>query len=475
MSTDIQNLQTPGENEFNAARLSPGGQRLKLLIVEDDEDVRAQMKWAMARDYEILTAGDRTEAMAAIRDHRPRVVILDLGLPPHPASTEEGFATLAEAVAADPLIKVVIVTGRAEKEHAMKAIAQGAYDILYKPVQLDELGTILRRAYHVSALEREHVEMQQRIGEGAFEGMLGTSMRMQEVFATVRKVATSEVPVLITGESGTGKELIAQAIHRLSSRRSGPFVVINCGAIPETLLESELFGHEKGAFTGAHIQRKGRIESADRGTLFLDEIGELSLPLQVKLLRFLQEQIIERIGGREQHRVDVRVIAATNRDLKQGMAEGKFREDLFFRISVVQVALPSLKERNGDALLMANAFLLRYAKENKKKLTGFSSQAVSAIENYAWPGNVRELENRVKRAVIMAEGRKVSPADLELETPKGKFEGLSLREAREALEKEMVLRVLTKHNDNITRASDELGISRPTLYELMEKLGIGRK
>ena len=450
-------------------------QKLKLLIVEDDEDVRAQMKWAMARDYEILTAGSRAEAMAAIRSHQPRVVILDLGLPPHPASTEEGFATLAEAIAADPHIKVVIVTGRAEKEHALKAIAQGAYDILYKPVQLDELGTILKRAYHVSALEREHAEMQLRMGEEAFEGMLGTSPRMQDVFATVRKVANSDVPVLITGESGTGKELIALAIHRLGRRRGGPFVVINCGAIPETLLESELFGHEKGAFTGAHILRKGRIEAADKGTLFLDEIGELSLPLQVKILRYLQEQTIERIGGREQHRVDARVIAATNRDLKQAMIDGKFREDLYFRIGVVSVALPALKERNGDALLIANAFLLRYAKENRKKISGFSSNAVTAIESYNWPGNVRELENRVKRAVIMAEGRKVSASDLELEAPKGKFEGLSLRDAREALEKEMVIRVLTKHNDNITRAAEELGISRPTLYELMEKLGIARK
>jgi two-component system NtrC family response regulator len=252
-------------------------------------------------------------------------------------------------------------------------------------------------------------------------------------------------------------------------------VVINCGAIPENLLESELFGHEKGSFTGAHVQRKGRIEAADKGTLFLDEIGELSLPLQVKILRFLQEQTIERVGGRESHRVDARVIAATNRDLKQAMIDGKFREDLYFRIGVVSVALPALKERNGDALLIANAFLNRYAKENKKKITGFSNQAVTAIESYNWPGNVRELENRVKRAVIMAEGRKVSPADLELEAPKGKYEGLSLRDAREALEKEMVLRVLSKHNDNITRAAEELGISRPTLYELMEKLGIARK
>jgi two-component system, NtrC family, response regulator len=461
--------------ELSAANNKLSATLPKLLIVEDDEDVRAQMKWALSKDYEILTAGSRAEAMTVVRVQQPRVVILDLGLPPHPASTEEGFATLAEAIGADPQIKVVIVTGRAEKEHAMKAIAQGAYDILYKPVQLDELGTILRRAYHVSGLEREHADLQLRMGEGAFEGMLGSSPKIQDVFATVRKVATTDVPVLIMGESGTGKELIAQAIHRLSSRKNGPFIVINCGAIPENLLESELFGHEKGAFTGAHIQRKGRIELADKGTLFLDEIGELSLPLQVKILRFLQESVIDRVGGREQIRVEARVIAATNRDLKQAMIDGRFREDLFFRIGVVSVALPSLKERQGDALLMANAFLLRYSKENKKKITGYTTQAAAAIEHYSWPGNVRELENRVKRAVIMAEGRKVSPADLELETPKGKYEGLSLREAREALEREMVLRVLTRHNDNITRAAEELSISRPTLYELMEKLGIPRK
>ena len=477
MSESVKYLSTETKplDSQSASRELLLSQRPRLLIVEDDEEVRSQMKWAMARDYNIDTAGDRIEAMDVIRTQHPPVVILDLGLPPHPASTDEGFATLAEAVTADPHIKVVIVTGRAEKEHAMKAIAQGAYDILYKPVQLDELGTVLRRAYYVSALERDHADIQKRLGEGAFEGMLGTSSRMQEVFSTVRKVATTDVPVLITGESGTGKELVAQAIHRMSMRSDGPFVVINCGAIPEALLESELFGHEKGSFTGAHIQRKGRIEMADEGTLFLDEIGELSLPLQVKLLRFLQEQVVERVGGRELLKVDARVIAATNRDLKQAMADGKFREDLFFRISVVSVALPPLKERAGDALLMANTFLQRYSKENKKKITGFSTQAIAAIEQYGWPGNVRELENRVKRAVIMAEGRKVTPSDLELETPKGKYEGLTLREAREALEREVILRVLSKHNDNITRASEELGISRPTLYELMDKLGIARK
>jgi two-component system NtrC family response regulator len=311
--------------------------------------------------------------------------------------------------------------------------------------------------------------------DDAFEGMLGTSARMQEVFATVRKVSSTDVPVLITGESGTGKELVAQAIHRQSQYRNGPFVVINCGAIPENLLESELFGHEKGAYTGAHMQRKGRFELADGGTLFLDEIGELSLPLQVKMLRFLQEQIIERVGGRDQIRVDVRIVAATNKDLKQAMQEGKFREDLFFRLSVVSIYLPALKERDDDVLVLAHAFLQRAVKENRKKITGFTQPAMTAIAAYPWPGNVRELENRVKRAVIMAEGRKVKPVDLELEEPAGRFEGMTLRSARETLEREMILKVLARQKDNITRAAEELGISRPTLYELMEKLGIERR
>ena len=452
----------------------PSG-RFPLLIVEDDDDVRTQMKWALAADCEVTLAGNREAALAELRERKPPVMVLDLGLPPHPASVEEGFAVLSEALAIDPYIKIVIVTGRAEREHALKAVSGGAYDILYKPIDIGELRTILRRALHVSALERENAELHRKACEGDFEGMLGTSPKMQEVFATVRKVADTDVPVLITGESGTGKELVAQAIHRKSMYRNGPFVVINCGAIPENLLESELFGHEKGAFTGAHVQRKGRFEMADGGTLFLDEIGELTLPLQVKLLRFLQEQVIERVGGRDQIRVAVRIVAATNRDLKQAMKEGKFREDLYFRLGVVSIDLPALKDREDDVLMLANAFLHRAVKENRKKITGFSQPALAAIAAYSWPGNVRELENRVKRAVIMAEGRKVKAADLGLEEPTGRFDGMTLRAARETLEREMILRVMARHNDNITRASEELGISRPTLYELMEKLGIERK
>ena len=301
------------------------------------------------------------------------------------------------------------------------------------------------------------------------------SPQMQEVFATVRKVATTDAAGLIVGESGTGKELVARAIHRLSLRKDNPFVVINCGAIPEALLESELFGHEKGAFTGAHVQRKGRIEAAKNGTLFLDEIEDLSLGLQVKMLRYLQEQVIERIGGREPIRVDARILTATNKDLKQATKEGTFREDLYFRLAVVMIPMPILREREGDILLLVKAFLNRYAEDNKKKITGFTKQAIRAIENYSWPGNVRELENRIKRAVIMSEGSKITPADLELGFLHSKDEDLNLKEARETIEKEMILKALARNKDNISRAAENLGISRPTLYELMEKLEIQKK
>jgi len=305
--------------------------------------------------------------------------------------------------------------------------------------------------------------------------MLGTNPKMQDVFSAIRKVATTDVPVLIVGESGTGKELVAKAIHRLSIRKGKPFIVINSGAIPDTLLESELFGHEKGAFTGAHIQRKGRIELADGGTLFLDEIGELSLTLQVKLLRFLQEQKIERVGGRGEISVDTRILAATNADIKKAIIEGQFREDLFYRLGVVTISLPPLRERGEDILLLAMALLKRYAEENNKKITGFTPPAFRALESYSWPGNIRELENRVKRAVIMAEGSKITPGDLELDSPYGAHKRKGLKEAREALEKDLIQRALAKNKGNISKAAEELGVSRPTLYEIMEKLGIHRR
>ena len=447
----------------------------RLLIVDDDEDLRTQMKWALAQDYDVLLAEDRESAMAAVGAKRPAVVTLDLGLPPQPAGVEEGFAILDDIVNEHGQTKVIIITGRGEKEHAMRAVEKGAYDFFYKPIQMDELRIVLGRAFHLAKLEREQIALKKRLGGSAFEGMLGTSQKMQGIFSVTRKVATTDAPVLIMGESGTGKELVAAAIHRLSIRQQNPFIVINCGAIPENLLESELFGHEKGAFTGAHIQRKGRFEMADGGTLFLDEIGELPMTLQVKLLRFLQERMVERVGGREQIEVDTRVIAATNRDLKEEMKNGNFREDLYYRLGVVTISIPPLRERGGDVLLMAKAFMERYAEENRKKIKGFTPEAITSIEQYEWPGNVRELENRIKRAVIMTEGRKLTPADLEMAPSGTGYEGMSLKDAREAMEKELVIKALLRNGDNLSKTAVELGISRPTLYDLMEKFGLPKE
>jgi len=446
----------------------------KLLIVEDDSSIATQMKWALAQDYEVFLAEDRPSALEIFVKERPSVVTLDLGLPPHPGEVREGFETLAEMLSEDSVLKVIVMTGQGEKDHAIKAIGEGAYDFFCKPIEIEEFKVVLNRAFYVSQLERGHRELQQQLSGGSFEGMLGTSAQMQEVFSSIRKVATTEVPVLIVGESGTGKELVAKAIHTSSSRKRCPFIAINCSAIPETLLESELFGHEKGAFTGAHVQRKGRFEMAQGGTLFLDEIGELSRALQVKLLRFLQEQKIERVGGRESIVVDARVLAASNMDLNQALKGGTFREDLYYRLGVVTISLPPLRERGEDILLLATAELQRYAYENKKKITGFTPQAIRTIQNYLWPGNVRELENRIKRAVIMAEGSKVTPMDLELTSPDMKYEGRGLKEARQTLEKALIEKSLAKNKRNITKVAKDLGVSRPTLYELMEKLGIRR-
>jgi len=453
----------------------PSSAKPKLLIVDDDEDLRTQMRWALAEDYDVLLAEDRQSALNLMRKGQPAVITLDLGLPPAPAGVEEGFAALDDILNQHDQTKVIIITGRGEKEHALRAVEKGAYDFFYKPIQLDELKVVLRRAFHVSQLEREQKALQKRLSGDTFEDMLGTCTKMQDVFSIIRKISTTEAPVLIMGESGTGKELVARAIHQRSAHQSMPFIVINCGAIPENLLESELFGHEKGSFTGAHMQRKGRIEMAEGGTLFLDEIGELPLSLQVKLLRFLQEKVIERVGGREQISVDVRVIAATNRDLKEAMKEGVFREDLYFRLGVITISIPPLRDREGDVILMAKAFLERFAGENKKNIKGFTNQAFEAIEQYAWPGNVRELENRVKRSVIMAEGKKITPADLEMEAPRQKYESMGLKEAREALEKELIMKALIRTNRNMTKAATELGLSRPTLYDLMEKYGIPKE
>ncbi len=448
----------------------------RLLLIDDDPDIRSQMRWALESEYQVLPAGDRASGLAVFEAHRPPVCLLDLGLPPRPADPTEGFATLAALLEVEPNLKVIIISGQGEKQHAIRAVGAGAYDFLCKPVDAGELRIILRRCFHVAQLEAEYRRLQSQVEGESFEAMLGTSPGMQQVFQVIRKVAPSDAPVLVLGESGTGKEMAGRAIHRLSLRRDGPFIAINCGAIPENLLESELFGHEKGAFTGAHTTRPGRFEMANRGTLFLDEIGELPAPLQVKLLRFLQDGQVERVGGRKTIPVDTRVVAATNSDLKAALAAGTFREDLYYRLAVVVLCLPPLREREGDILLLARSFLQRVAAQSGRDGLSFDERALRALQAHAWSGNVRELENRVKRAVIMAEGRQIRPEDLELEIARTERPAppTTLREAREQLEREMVGRALARHGGKVAPAAAELGVSRPTLYELIEKLGLKR-
>jgi two-component system NtrC family response regulator len=385
------------------------------------------------------------------------------------------MATLFELLSIDSKAKVIVISGQGKKQNAIEAVGAGAYDFLCKPVEVEELKLILRRCIYVANLEAEYRDMQRKMLPDGFENMLGTSPEMQGVFAFIRKVASTTAPVLLLGESGTGKEMAALAIHRRSARKDGPFVVINCNAIPENLLESELFGHEKGSFTGAHTQRKGLMENAGGGTLFLDEIGELPPAIQVKLLRFLQEQRFQRVGGRQEIQLDTRVIAATNVDLKDAVAKEKFREDLYFRLAVVVLKLPPLRHRGEDIDLLARTFLQQFAVQCEKKPLTFSPDALRALKAHAWPGNVRELQNRVKRAVIMADGKRISAADLELAGNANLVRPATLREVRENVERELITQALKKHSGRITQAAAELGISRPTLYELMEKLGIGVK
>jgi two-component system, NtrC family, response regulator len=446
-----------------------------LLMVDDDEEIRTQMKWALAAEYNVAFAGDRAEALHAFRNDAPAAVLLDLGLPPNPNAPTEGFATLRTILEENSNAKVIIVSGQGDKRNALEAVAAGAYDFLIKPVDVSELKHVLKRCLYVADLEREYRELQQASRPEIFEDMLGTSPQMQGVFSFIRKVASTSAPVLLLGESGTGKEMAAQAIHRRSTRSSGPFVPINCNAIPENLLESELFGHEKGSFTGAHMQRRGLIETAAGGTIFLDEIGDLPSAIQVKLLRFLQEQTFTRVGGRQEIKADARVVAATNADLKNATATGKFREDLYFRLAVVVIKLPPLRDRGEDLVLVAREFLQRAVVEcDRPKLT-FAPDAVRAINSHAWPGNVRELQNRIKRAVIMADGKRITAQDLELAGGDEVIAPTTLREAREAAERELVTRALKRHNGRITAAASDLGISRPTLYELMEKLGLAKR
>ena len=447
----------------------------KLLIVDDDEAIRTQLKYALRDDFTLLFAEDRDSALTALRAEHPGLVSLDLGLPPHPDAAEEGLKALDEIMKAAPDTKVVVLTGKGDRENAIRAVQLGAFDYHLKPIQLNELKVVLQRAEYLKTLEAES-EKSLRASETTtrFEDILGNAPAMREIFSVVTRVAKTDATVLIQGESGTGKELLARAIHSNGTRRNRPFVAINCGAIPETLLEPELFGHEKGAYTDAHIQRKGRLEMADGGTLFLDEIGDMSGPLQVKLLRFLQQREIERVGGREVVRVDARVIAATNKDLKVELRSGRFREDLYYRLSVVNLKLPALRERGDDIVLIAHAFLRRSGQQHRRKLR-FSASALAAIIHYSWPGNIRELENTVERAVIMTRGKLIEASDLGIEVPEESSDLASLRQARHKAEREALVEALVKTRGNISRAALILGVSRPTFHGMIDRHQVNAK
>lgn len=444
-----------------------------LLVVEDDPGLQSQLKWCF-EDFDVVTAGNRDDALAQVRRFEPLVVTLDLGLPPDADGSSEGLATLEQILTLAPNTKVIIVTGNDERANAVKAIANGAYDFYQKPIDPEILGLIVKRAYHVHELERENRMLTRQQGSTPLRGLVAASPQMLKVCRTIEKVAPTDVTTLLLGESGTGKEVLARALHEMGARADKRFVAINCAAIPENLLESELFGYEKGAFTGAAKQTIGKIECADGGTLFLDEIGDLPMSLQAKLLRFLQQRVIERVGGRQELPVDVRVVCATHRDLPQLIQEGAFREDLYYRVSEITIRIPPLREREGDALLIARAILNGYVQQHSKskQLKGFSQDAVAAIESYSWPGNVRELENRIKRAAIMAEGSLITAEDLELTGADHQPLPLNLRQVRDEAEKNAITRALFLYNGNVSKTAEVLGVSRPTLYDMMNKHGI---
>ena len=444
--------------------------KTKLLVVEDDPGLQRQLKWALD-DFEVECAGTREEALAAARRIEPAIVLQDLGLPPDPDGVEEGFATISELLRLAPSTKIIVVTGREGREHALRAMRLGAYDFCQKPVDMQVLSLIIDRARRIQELEAENRRLAESRPANALEGVIAASEPMVKVCRLVQKLAPTQATVLLLGESGTGKERLARALHALSARAAQPMVAINCAAIPENLLESELFGYERGAFTGAVKQTRGKIEMADGGTLFLDEIGDMPLALQAKLLRFLQERVIERVGGRELIQVDVRIIAATHRDLKVAIAEKSFREDLFYRISEVAVNIPPLRDRGSDTVLIAHYLLQEACKRHGKAQLKLAPDALSAIERYPWPGNVRELENRVNAAAIMAEGKLVSAEDLTLERPADGGTILPLREVRQRAEAAAVQRALAITGGNISKAAELLGVTRPTLYDLMERTG----
>ena len=449
----------------------------KLLVVEDDAEISRQLKWALADEYEIYLAQDAPSALKILKTKKPAVVTLDLGLPPRPHEPVIGLDLLGKILQLEPSAKVVVVTGNNDRNNAMKAISQGAWDYYHKPIKTNELKVILSRAFHVNALERENLESQKELAEkGRLDELIGNSPEMDQLFANIRKVASSDVSVLVVGESGTGKELIAKSIHNQSARQKNPFVAINCGAIPDTLLEAELFGHEKGAYTDAHVQRRGKVEFANGGSLFFDEIGELTPLLQVKLLRFLQERTFERIGGRETIEVDVRIIAATQKNLKEAFTTGDFREDLYYRLSVVSIDVLPLRSRGSDILLLADYFRRKSCEEMKRPMAKFDPSATQALEEHEWPGNVRELENRVKRAVVMGDGPFIRAEDLDLHCAnQGTVRKQTLKDVRERLERDFICKALVSNNWNIAHTAEQIGVTRPTLYDLIEKYHLRKK
>ncbi|HRP26070.1 MAG TPA: PEP-CTERM-box response regulator transcription factor [Thauera sp.] len=444
-----------------------------LLIVEDDPALQKQMRWAFDA-CDTVVADDRESAINQLRKHEPAVVTMDLGLPPAPDDVSEGFRLLREILSLAPDTKVIVLTGQHDRENAVKAIGMGAYDFFAKPFEPELLSLTIDRAFRMHDLQMENARLAALQGS-PLSGLITRDPAMLKICRTIEKLASASVTVALLGESGTGKEILARGLHALSPRAGERFVAINCAAIPDTLLESELFGYEKGAFTGAVKQTLGKIETAHRGTLFLDEIGDLPLPLQSKLLRFLQERCIERVGGRDEIPVDVRIVCATHRDLKAQIKEGVFREDLYYRLAEIVIEIPPLRAREGDAALLAHAFAQRFARENGRRSLVLADDALSAIDAHAWPGNVRELENCIKRAVIMAEGDAITAADLGLQAPEDDLEFLNLRRVREEAERNAVLKVIARTNGNIARAAEILGVSRPSLYDLLGRFGLKKE
>ena len=450
----------------------------KILVVDDEEWIRNQVKWALSKDYEVLLSGDVTSAMKITEKEKPDLIMLDISLTPNMGSGTEGIELLQNILRLDDTIKVIMITGNDTRENARRCVALGAYDFYSKPIDVEEMKVSVKRALHIQSLERENKKLLEDLGRARqpFKDVIHGCEQMEEVLEIARRVSTTDVTVLIQGESGTGKELVAKAIHYNSNRRDKPFIPVNCGAIPDNLLESELFGHERGAFTDAHSQKKGRLELAQNGTVFLDEIAELAPSLQVKILRFLQEKEIERLGSEQTIKLDVRVIAATNSNIAEEIESGEFREDLYYRLNVISILMPPLRDRGEDTILLAKAFLNRFGREAHTNIQGYTDEALSTLRLYDWPGNVRELENKVKRAIIMAKGAYIVPEDLGLASYERKDpRGLTLKEARERLESQYIREALCRGEGNVTRAAEQIGITRSTFYNLMDKYGIDSK